>query len=150
MEIMTITEHSTRPEFSIGEVAERTGVGVDTLRYYEKAGLMPDVARDGGGRRVYSEDDCGWILFIRRLRATAMPIGEIARYAGLVRDDIGTSADRRAILEVHRDRVRVALGELSNALTILDRKIAHYDGAERGVDVGCSDEPVNTIRLIDQ
>ena len=59
-------------------------------------------------------------------------------------------ADRRAVLELHRDRVRAALGELSEALAILDRKIAHDDGAERGVDVGCSDEPVNTIRRIDQ
>ncbi len=150
MDTMTITAHPTRPEYSIGEVAVRTGVSADTLRYYERAGLMPEVERNDGGRRVYSEDDCGWIVFIRRLRATAMPIGEIARYAALVRDDVATPAERRAVLEVHRDRVRDAIGELTDALAILDRKIDHYDGAERGTDVGCSDEPVTTVRLIDQ
>ncbi|MBW8171954.1 MerR family transcriptional regulator [Ornithinimicrobium sp. Arc0846-15] len=145
---MSVTESSTSPKYSISEAAERTGVAIDTLRYYEKAGLMPDIGRTHAGQREYSLDDCGWILFVRRLRATAMPVSEIARYAALVRDDTGTIGARRAILETHRNRVRDARAELEHALTILDRKIEHYAAAEHGIDVGCSDATVNTVRLI--
>ena len=145
---MSIVESPTFPRYSIGRTAERTGVSVDTLRYYEKAGLMPDIVRTRAGQREYSHDDCGWILFVRRLRATAMPVSEIAQYTALVREDTGTAGQRRAILEAHRNRVRDARTELDDALTILDRKIEHYAAAEQGIDVGCSDEPVNTVRLI--
>jgi len=134
---------------TIGEASERTGVSIDTLRYYERAGLMPEVGRDPGGRRNYTDDDCGWITFVRRLRATAMPVNEIAAYTALVRDETGSAADRRDVLVRHRERVCGAIAELHDALSILDRKIEHYDAAERGIDVGCSDEPVNSVRLVD-
>jgi MerR family transcriptional regulator, aldehyde-responsive regulator len=96
---------------------------------------------------LYSNDDCGWILFVRRLRGTAMPVGEIAAYAKLVRDGVGTISERRSVLEVHRERVRRAHAELTEALAVLDRKIKHYEAAEHGVDVGCSDDPVSSVRL---
>jgi MerR family transcriptional regulator, aldehyde-responsive regulator len=133
--------------YSIGEVADRVGISVDTLRYYEKAGLLNGVARTESGRRLYSDDDCGWILFVRRLRGTAMPIGEIAQYAKMVRDGAGTTSERRRVLEAHRERVRRAHDELADALAVLDRKIEHYEAAEHGVDVGCSDDPVSSVRL---
>lgn len=123
---MTLSETTTRPNYSIGAAAKHTGVSVDTLHYYEKAGLLANVARSDAGRRVNSEEDCGWILFIRRLRATAMPVSEIARYASLVRTDTGTATQRRSIQETHRERVRHALAELTYALTVLYRKIEHY------------------------
>lgn len=138
-----------RADYSIGEVADRTGLSVDTLRYYEKAGLLAGVARTHAGRRVYSDDDCGWILFVRRLRATAMPVGEIAEYARLVREGAGSVPERRRVLEAHRERVRRARDELADALSVLDRKIEHYEAAERGIDVGCSDDPVSSVRLVD-
>jgi MerR family transcriptional regulator, aldehyde-responsive regulator len=136
-----------RSGYSIGEVADRVGVSVDTLRYYEKAGLLNGVARSESGRRLYSDEDCGWILFVRRLRGTAMPVGEIAEYAKMVRDGVGTTSQRRRVLEAHRERVRLAHGELADALAVLDRKIEHYEAAEHGVDVGCSDDPISSVRL---
>ena len=145
----SVTENTHDSEhFRIGEVSERTGVSVDTLRYYERAGLMPNVARDASGRRTYSSEDCGWISFIRRLRATAMPVNEIARYTSLVRNDEGTPAERRQVLVQHRQRVQDAMTELGGALDILDRKIEHYQAAERGLSVDCSDESVSGIRLV--
>jgi DNA-binding transcriptional MerR regulator len=151
---MTITEQveadiDRTSRFSIGEVSERTGVSVDTLRYYERVELMPEVARNAGGQRVYSTDDVGWITFVRRLRATAMPVSEIARYTALVRNDVGTPAERREVLVQHRRRVEQAMSELADALAVLDRKIEHYEAAERGVDVDCSDEPVSGVRLVE-
>lgn len=135
---------------SIGEVSERMGVSIDTLRYYERAGLMPEVARDSSGRRVFTADDLGWITFVRRLRATAMPVTEIARYTSLVRRDEGTPDERRAVLLQHRARVERAMDDLVAALAVLDRKIEHYDAAERGIDVDCSIDPVSSVRLIDE
>ncbi|MEP1125877.1 MAG: MerR family transcriptional regulator [Ilumatobacter sp.] len=135
--------------FSIGEVSCRTGVSIDTLRYYERAGLMPEVARGASGQRRYSDDDCGWITFIRRLRATAMPISEIARYTALVRNDEGTPEQRRTVLVRHRDRIRDAIDELHVALGVIDSKIEHYDAAERGVDLDCSQDAITSVRLVD-
>ena len=147
---MSATEELHRTEqLSIGEASDRTGVSIDTLRYYERVGLTPPVARTASGQRSYSADDCGWITFVRRLRATAMPVGEIAEYTALVRNDDGTPRERRDVLVRHRERVRDAIAELDGALTILDRKIEHYEAAERGIDLDCSEQPVNTIRLVD-
>lgn len=56
---------------------------------------------------------------------------------------------RRALFEAHHERVREAIHELTDALTVLDNKIDHYEAAERGVDVGCSDEPVRTVGLVE-
>ncbi len=137
-------------QLSIGEASERTGVSIDTLRYYERAELMPAVARTPSGQRVYSADDCGWIVFIRRLRATAMPVSEIAEYTALVRNDDGTPAQRREVLIRHRERVRDAIAELDGALSILDRKIEHYEAAEQGIDLDCSEQAVTTIRLVER
>jgi DNA-binding transcriptional MerR regulator len=75
----------TSDELTISEVAGRTGLTRHTLRYYERDGLMLGVGRAGSGHRRYSERDLGWIELITKLRATGMPIGEVRRYAELVR-----------------------------------------------------------------
>ncbi|MGH3738228.1 MAG: MerR family DNA-binding transcriptional regulator [Micromonosporaceae bacterium] len=60
---------------SIAEASDRSGLSIDTLRYYERIGLLDPPARDSGGRRTYTEDDLGWLEFLMRLRTTAMPMG---------------------------------------------------------------------------
>lgn len=79
---MTVTT-ATEPTFAIADVAERTGVSAHALRYYERIGLL-DVGRQGSGHRRYTDSDVGRVVFITRLRATAMPIREIQRYFALV------------------------------------------------------------------
>jgi DNA-binding transcriptional MerR regulator len=130
---------------SIAEAAEATGTSVDTLRYYERAGVLPDIARSPSGQRLYSDDDLGWIAFVRRLRATGMSMRRIEEYATMVRAGEGTVADRRALLEAHRATVAAAIDELVEALGVLDAKIDHYAAAERGVDVGCSEVPLRHV-----
>jgi DNA-binding transcriptional MerR regulator len=71
----------TSAELTIAEAAERTGLTRDTLRYYERDGLMLGVSRAGSGHRRYSEHDLGWIELITKLRATGMPIRDVRRYA---------------------------------------------------------------------
>lgn len=65
----------------IGELSARAGLSVDTIRYYERIGLLPRAGRDGGGRRDYDETILAWIAFLARLRVTGMPIREMVRYA---------------------------------------------------------------------
>src|SRR3954464_10252721 len=61
------------PHFSPREVADKTGFSLDTLRYYEKIGLLASVARSSGGRRVFTEDDVAWLGILQGLRETGLP-----------------------------------------------------------------------------
>jgi len=133
---------------TISQASEATGTPVETLRYYERAGVLPSVDRSPAGRRRYTPDDLGWITFVRRLRATGMTIQRIATYGNLVRAGEGTMADRRSLLAKHREDVAAAIDELTETLAVLDRKLAHYEAAEQGIDLDCSEEPLrHTPRL---
>lgn len=113
---------------SIAEVAERTGVTAHTLRYYERIGLV-SVPRDAAGRRVYGDDELARIIFVTRLRLTAMPIRDIQAYFALVDAGPGNEAERLALLEAHRDRVKARINDLESALGVVEFKIATYGGA---------------------
>jgi DNA-binding transcriptional MerR regulator len=113
---------------SIAEVAERTGVTAHTLRYYERVGML-DVPRDDAGRRLYGPDEVGRVIFITRLRMTAMPIRDIQAYFRLVAQGPGTEPERLALLERHRDDVKARIVDLESALATIEFKIATYGGA---------------------
>jgi DNA-binding transcriptional MerR regulator len=112
---------------TIADVAEQTGVGAHTLRYYERVGLLR-VPRDAGGRRVYGPTEVGRVVFISLLRAAQMPIADLQEYFGLVADGPGNEPARIAVLERHRDHVAVALDEVTSALQLIDLKLALYRG----------------------
>jgi DNA-binding transcriptional MerR regulator len=114
-------------ELTIAEVAERTSVSAHTLRYYERIGLL-DVPRDHAGRRRYTETELAQVVFISRLRLTAMPIRDIQAYFRLVAAGPGNEADRLALLQRHRTDVKTRLAELQAALDVIDFKIATYGG----------------------
>lgn len=114
--------------FTIAEVAERTGITPHALRYYERIGLL-DVGRQASGHRRFTGNDVERVVFIGRLRATAMPIREIQRYFALVAGGSSTEADRLALLEAHRGEVLARLGELETALGAIEQKIVRYGGS---------------------
>lgn len=116
------------PTLSIAEVVERTGVSHDTLRYYEKEGLLTP-PRDAGGRRRYREVDVGRVVFITRMRQSEMPIRVLQRYVALVEDGPSTERERLAIMEAHRDAVVARRAELDGALAIIEMKIELYGGS---------------------
>jgi DNA-binding transcriptional MerR regulator len=116
------------PTYTIAEVAERTGVTAHTLRYYERIGLL-DVGRHASGHRRFSTHDLDRIVFIGRLRATAMPIRDIQGYFALVARGPSTERERLELLEAHRASVRVRLHELEAALDAIEHKIARYGGS---------------------
>ena len=143
---MMITATNTiEREYTIAETAEACGVSVDTLRYYERAGVLPEIGRNQLGQRIYRTDDLGWISFVRRLRATGMSMQRITTYITMVREGEGTVGERRQLLSDHRATVAAAIVELTEALNVLDRKIAHYSAAEAGIDLDCSPEPLRHV-----
>lgn len=113
-------------ELSISDVAAETGLTNHTLRYYERAGLLLGVDRNGSGHRRYTADDVSWLVMVTRLRATGMPIRLIRRYAELVRAGDGNEAERLAILEKHRAEVIARRDELERNLDAIDYKIGLY------------------------
>jgi DNA-binding transcriptional MerR regulator len=118
--------------YTIQEAAERTGLSVHTLRYYERADLIPSVGRDAdSGHRRYSAHDLQGIEFLKRLRATGMPIAQMQEYVALFRRGNGTLNERREILEVHGEAVRQRIAELSECLAIIEWKIANYTRLEQ-------------------
>lgn len=122
----------TVEELTIQQVAENTGLTVHTLRYYERAGLLPPLARNDGGHRRYTAEEVRFLIFLTRLRSTGMPIHQVRRYAELVREGAHTEGARRRMLEAHRDAVRRHIDELADNLRILDMKIAAYEDVREG------------------
>lgn len=113
--------------YTPAEAAERTGFSLDTLRYYERSGVLAPVARTNGGRRQYSEQDLGWLGMVRCLRDTGMPIAQLKRYADLAMDD-DTVPERIALLEAHDAEVQARIDELLEQQRVLRGKIAFYRG----------------------
>jgi DNA-binding transcriptional MerR regulator len=111
---------------TIKEAARLTGVSQDTLRYYEKIGLLAPIARTESGHRRYDEIDLAWVRFFTILRATGMPIRRMLAFAELEREGDSTIDERRALLEEHRGEVVRRIEELERSLGTIDAKIAHY------------------------
>ncbi|MCG5212878.1 MerR family transcriptional regulator [Streptosporangium sp. KLBMP 9127] len=119
-----LDEDETLP---IAEVARCTGLSADTLRYYEKAGLIDSVRRTAGGVRRYAAVDMDWLAFLLRLRDTGMSIANMQRFAGLRREGDASVAERLALLREHRDGVDRRIRSLRENNRALDTKIAHYE-----------------------
>ena len=112
---------------SIAEASARSGLSPDTLRYYERDGLMlRAVGRSATGHRRYTETDLRWIQLITRLRATGMPIRDVRRYADLVRQGDGNEQERLDLLRAHRQQVLAQLAEVQEHLGAIDAKIGIY------------------------
>jgi DNA-binding transcriptional MerR regulator len=116
------------PEWSVGEVSARTGISIDTLRYYERLGLIDPVTRTSGGRRLYSDLDVERIGFVRRLRATGMPVETVAEYVRLRAKGPSTAAERLRLLREHRALLEHQQAELAQNMAAVDTKIAYYEG----------------------
>jgi DNA-binding transcriptional MerR regulator len=111
----------------IGELAARCGRSVHAIRWYDAQGLIPGVARDGGGRRVFTERHVEWLALVDRLRSTGMAVADIRRYAALVRQGRTGVPGQHELLAEHRTRVASALADWQAALDLLDGKLAFYE-----------------------
>ena len=122
-----MTTTITTDTLLIGALAARTGRSIDTIRWYEAQGLIPGVARDGGGRRTYTERHVGWLQLMDRLRRSGMSIAEMRRYTALVKLGRATLAQRREMLAAHRARIVETIAEYRAALRLIDGKVDFYD-----------------------
>jgi DNA-binding transcriptional MerR regulator len=96
---------------TISDAAAQSGISAHTLRYWERAGLLQPVGRNGSGHRRYAEEDLDRIKFLTKLRATGMPIRQVRRYAELLNGGDKTNEERLALLEAHREAVQARLEE---------------------------------------
>jgi DNA-binding transcriptional MerR regulator len=126
-EDMTTAEPLRAQTLSISEVSARTGLSSDTLRYYEKAGLVRPVGRSSSGQRRYAADDLEWIGFLLRLRQTGMSIAEMQRYAELRAQGDSSLAERLALLREHRARLHERMRALRASARALHEKIELYE-----------------------
>lgn len=117
--------------YSIAEAARRSGLSIDTLRYYERIKLVDPPARDAAGRRDYSDPDLAWLEFLTKLRLTGMPIKRMREYAALRNHGVVSAGRRKAILVEQRQSVAERIAELQTCLEILDYKITNYAQVER-------------------
>ena len=112
---------------TIAEVSEKYGISPDTLRYYEKEGLLPPVKRTAGGIRDYGESDCGWVEFIKCMRSAGLPVEVLAEYVNLFMQGDHTAERRKGILIEQRGKIREKIEELRTVEKRLDYKISNYD-----------------------
>jgi DNA-binding transcriptional MerR regulator len=112
---------------TIQRAAAETGVSPDTLRYYEKVGILPGIERSPSGHRRFGDEDLGWIRLVQCLRATGMPIEDLHQYAVLMQQGDTTAAARLQLLERHRRRIQEDMRELATALELVEQKITGYN-----------------------
>ena len=111
------------------EAAAATGLSLDTLRYYEREGLIGPIERGVGGRRRYDEDDLAWIGIVTCLREAGLGIADLRRFTELLRTE-RPGTDRVTFLRQRRAELEERLRQTQAALAVLDGKIAHYSALE--------------------
>jgi DNA-binding transcriptional MerR regulator len=113
----------------IAEVSEQFGMSADTLRYYERVGLIPPVHRNEGGIRDYDELDLRRVDFIKCMRGAGLPVEVLIEYMGLVQQGDKTIETRKEILVEQRDLVVTRMEEMQKTLDRLNYKIEVYEKA---------------------
>lgn len=108
------------------EAVQRSGFSLDTLRYYERIGLLDGIDRTSGGQRVFTDDDLAWLEVLRCLRDTGMPIALMQRYAELARGGDETFAERAGLLEEHHRDIGCRIEVLRAEQTRIQEKINWY------------------------
>ena len=113
---------------SIGDVAQKTGLSVHALRFYEREGLLlSQPTRATGGHRRYTAQDVHWLRICTKLRASGMPLAKIRRLAELARNGPGNEQERLELLREHQRTVENQLAELHDCLRVINRKVGVYE-----------------------
>ncbi len=118
---------------TIKQVSEQYGITQDTLRYYEKAGLIPEVTRTSGGIRDYQPEDIGWVELVLCMRSAGLPMSSIAEYRRLYQQGESTIPQRLKLLTDQRTELLGMKHQIEQTLERLNYKISVY---ERAVNTG--------------
>lgn len=114
---------------TIKEVSEKYNVSQDTLRYYERVKMIPQVTRTAGGIRDYQEEDLRWVELALCMRNSGLPIEAMVEYLELFRDGDKTIPDRLALLNSQMDILRKQREQIDEAMNKLSYKIMRYEEA---------------------
>lgn len=114
--------------YTIDEAAGRMGLSKHTLRYYEREGLLPSIAKTSNGHRSYTEDDLGWVRFLQLLRATGMPIREMKAFVRITWAGDHTIPERVKVLTRYRRALVARMESDQEHLEKLNSKIDYYVG----------------------
>jgi DNA-binding transcriptional MerR regulator len=112
---------------TIAEVSEKYGMSADTLRYYERIGLIPPVPRDKNGIRNYGAESCGWIELMKCFRSAGVQVEALIEYVKLFREGDKTMDARKQILIEQREVLNGRIEEMQAALERLNYKINNYE-----------------------
>ncbi|KXG76086.1 HTH-type transcriptional regulator AdhR [Fervidicola ferrireducens] len=112
---------------TIGEVSKKFGLSPDTLRYYERIGLIPRVNRNESGIRDYTEEDCKWIEFVKCMRSAGVQVETLVEYVTLLQQGDETIEARKQILIEQREKLLSRIEEMKKALERLNLKIKEYE-----------------------
>lgn len=110
----------------INEVSKLYDISADTLRYYERIGLVPPVTRNESGIRDYSETDCNWVQFAKCMRAAGLSVESLIEYVTLFGQGDATRAARKEILIEERAKLVERMQQMQQTLDKLNNKIDNY------------------------
>jgi DNA-binding transcriptional MerR regulator len=114
---------------TITEVSKKFDLSQDTLRYYERIGLIPGVNRNKSGIRDFTEEDCRWVEFIKCMRSAGLPIEVLIEYVGLFEQGDETVEARKELLTEQREQLITKMEDMKKTLERLDIKITRYEQA---------------------
>lgn len=112
---------------TITEVSKKFNLSQDTLRYYERIGLIPSVNRNKSGIRDYTEEDCRWVEFVKCMRSAGLPIEVLIEYVTLFQQGDETADARKELLIEQRKQLMEKVEEMKKTLKRLDYKIERYE-----------------------
>jgi DNA-binding transcriptional MerR regulator len=112
---------------TIAEVSRKYELSQDTLRYYERIGLIPSVNRNKNGVRDFTEEDCRWVEFIKCMRSAGLPIEALIEYVSLFQKGDETVQARKELLMEQREQLVTRLEDMKKTLERLDYKISRYE-----------------------
>ena len=115
--------------YNVHQVAEKFGISAHTLRYYDNAGLFPDMQRDKNGARVFTDEQLEWLGIVMCLRSTGLSIAEIKDYLALCAEGDSTLQQRYEIILKQKKRAEEERAEIDKKLEVLSRKVAYYEKA---------------------
>ncbi|VBB04947.1 Hypothetical protein LUCI_0153 [Lucifera butyrica] len=119
---------------TIAEVCEKYDLSQDTLRYYERIGLIPRVNRNKSGIRDYTEEDCRWVEFIKCMRSAGLPIEVLIEYVTLFQQGEETAQVRKELLIEQRKQLMIRMKDMQKTLERLNDKITRYEQAVVGAE----------------
>ena len=136
---LDVMDAGTAPALGIRQVSEETGLSIDTLRWYEREGLLPLVERTADGRRRYPPGALRFIRLVQALRRTGMPVADVRQFIELGGGELAHHPERMALLERQCAQIEQRMAELRDDLAVVQAKIGQYrELIARGVD--CEDE----------